>query len=76
MLRLVLDGTEVDLYENESVNLTLQFSDVQNIQSTTGSHPKANDAIIGPTIGAAPAIEEKWCPNKTALCAGTRSMPS
>jgi hypothetical protein len=37
MLRLVLDGTEVDLYENESVNLTLQFSDVQNIQSTTGS---------------------------------------
>ncbi len=37
MLRLILDGTEVDLYENESVNLTLQFADVQNINSSTGS---------------------------------------
>lgn len=37
MLRLLLDGTEVDLYENESVNLTLQFADVQNINSSTGS---------------------------------------
>ena len=37
MLRLVLDGNEMDLYENESVNLTLQFSDVQEINATTGS---------------------------------------
>ena len=37
MLRLVLDGNEMDLYENESVNLTLQFADIQNINATTGS---------------------------------------
>lgn len=37
MLRLVLDGTEIDLYENESVNLTLQFSDVSDINATKGS---------------------------------------
>ena len=37
MLRLLLDGTEIDLYENESVNLTLQFSDVANINATKGS---------------------------------------
>ena len=37
MLRLVLNGTEIDLYENESVNLTLQFSDVSDINATKGS---------------------------------------
>jgi len=28
-------------------------------------------AAIGPTIGPAPAIEEKWCPSKTGALAGT-----
>lgn len=37
MLRLLLDGNEMDLYEDVSVNLTLQFSDVQNVNSPTGS---------------------------------------
>jgi hypothetical protein len=37
MLRLLLDGNEMDLYENESVNLTLQFADIQNINTSTGS---------------------------------------
>ena len=37
MLRLVLDGNEMDLYENESVNLTLQFADIQNINTATGT---------------------------------------
>jgi hypothetical protein len=37
MLRLVLDGNEMDLYDNESVNLTLQFADIQNINTATGT---------------------------------------
>lgn len=37
MLRLLLDGNEMDLYEDVSVNLTLQFANVQNINSSTGS---------------------------------------
>ena len=37
MLRLLLDNTEIDLYENESVNLTLQFSDVRDIAQSAGS---------------------------------------
>ena len=37
MLRLLLDGNEMDLYEDVSVNLTLQFSDVQNVNSPAGS---------------------------------------
>ena len=37
MLRLILNGHLMDLYENESVNLTLQFADIQNINSSAGS---------------------------------------
>ena len=37
MLRLLLDNTEIDLFENESVNLTLQFSDVSDINNSKGS---------------------------------------
>ena len=37
MLRLTLEGHEIDLYEDVSVNLTLQFTDVQNINSPAGS---------------------------------------
>ena len=37
MLRLTLEGNEIDLYEDVSVNLTLQFTDVQNINSPAGS---------------------------------------
>lgn len=38
MLRLLLDGNEMDLYQNESVNLTMQFADVQEINSSLGSY--------------------------------------
>ncbi len=35
-----------------------------------GSQPQMT-AIAGPTIGAAPATEVKWCPNSTCLFVGT-----
>lgn len=37
MLSLVVNSTTVDLYDNESVNLVKQFTDVQNIQSPVSS---------------------------------------
>lgn len=37
MLRVYLNGSLVDLYQDESVNLTLQFTDIQNINATAGS---------------------------------------
>ena len=37
MLRLTLEGHEIDLYEDVSVNLTLQFTDLQNVNSPAGS---------------------------------------
>ena len=38
MLRVYLNGSEVDLYQDESVNLTLQFADIQNINAAAGSY--------------------------------------
>ena len=38
--------------------------------SETGNQPKT-EAIIGPLIGPAPAIDEKWCPIRTAGGAAT-----
>jgi hypothetical protein len=43
--------------------------------SSAGSHPQKT-AIAGPTMGAAPAIEVKWCPQSTCLLVGTKSVPS
>ncbi len=40
-----------------------------------GSHPQMT-AIAGPTIGAAPATDVKWCPNSTCRLVGTKSTPS
>lgn len=37
MLRLTLDGNEIELYENEPVNLSYQFSDIQNINASSSS---------------------------------------
>ena len=37
MLSLLINSATVDLYENESVNLVKQFTDVQNIQSPVSS---------------------------------------
>jgi len=37
MLRLTLEGHEIDLYEDVSVNLTLQFANVQNVNAPAGS---------------------------------------
>ena len=37
MLRLTLAGSEIELYENEPVNLSYQFSDIQNINSSASS---------------------------------------
>jgi len=41
-------------------------------QMIAGTHPQYRHAITGPMIGAAPAIEAKWCPKRIAQClAGT-----
>ena len=42
---------------------------------TAGTHPQYT-AIAGPTIGAAPATDVKWCPHRTYLFVGTKSTPS
>ena len=36
----------------------------------TGTQPKTA-AWIGPLMGPAPAIDEKWCPMRTGALAGT-----
>src|SRR5574344_195796 len=43
--------------------------------NVTGIHPNTA-AWIGPVIGPAPAIDEKWCPSRTDGLAGTKSTPS
>ena len=40
------------------------------IHKVTGSHPNIA-APIGPVIGPAPAMDEKWCPIRTGAFAGT-----
>ena len=46
----------------------------KTVPSTThrkaGSQPQIT-AIAGPTIGAAPATDVKWCPKSTCLFVGT-----
>lgn len=37
MLRLTIDGNEIELYENEPVNLSYQFSNLQEINSSSSS---------------------------------------
>ena len=37
MLRLTLEGNEIELYENEPVNLSYQFSDIQDINASSSS---------------------------------------
>jgi hypothetical protein len=37
MLRLTIDGNEIELYENEPVNLSYQFSNLQDINSSSSS---------------------------------------
>ena len=44
-------------------------------QISAGNHPQIT-AMAGPTIGAAPAIDVKWCPQSTAFDVGTKSIPS
>ena len=41
------------------------------IHSSAGPQPNTSAAVIGPTIGPAPAMELKWCPNTTASGAGS-----
>ena len=41
------------------------------IQVQVGNHPNIEAAMIGPTMGPAPAIEEKWCPKSTEARVGT-----
>ena len=43
--------------------------------NVTGIHPKIA-AWMGPVIGPAPAMDEKWCPSSTDGFAGTKSTPS
>ena len=40
------------------------------IHKNTGSQPQ-HIAIHGPSIGARPAIEVKWCPKRICLLVGT-----
>ena len=40
------------------------------IHNKAGNQPQ-KAAIAGPTIGAAPATDVKWCPNNTCLLVGT-----
>ena len=40
-----------------------------------GSQPHIT-AMAGPTMGAAPATEVKWCPHSTHRLVGTKSTPS
>ena len=44
-------------------------------QSRAGTQPQIT-AMAGPTIGAAPAIEQKWWPNRTCFVQATKSTPS
>src|SRR6056300_773977 len=37
MLRLTIDGNEIELYENEPVNLSYQFTDIQQINASSSS---------------------------------------
>ena len=37
MLRLTIDGNEIELYENEPVNLSYQFSNLQDINSSSSN---------------------------------------
>jgi hypothetical protein len=37
MTQLIIDGQDIDLYESDPINLKYQFTDVNNIQSSTGS---------------------------------------
>jgi hypothetical protein len=44
--------------------------------SSAGTQPQMAPAVIGPTIGAPPAMLEKWCPSSTGFFDGTYSCPS
>lgn len=37
MTQLIIDGQDIDLYDSDPINLKYQFTDVNNIQSSTGS---------------------------------------
>jgi hypothetical protein len=37
MTQLIIDGQNIDLYDSDPINLKYQFTDVNNIQSSTGS---------------------------------------
>ena len=40
------------------------------IHSSAGPHPNTSAALMGPTIGPAPAMELKWCPNTMGVGVG------
>lgn len=56
MLRLTLNGTDIELYENEPVNLSYQFSDIQEINASRSNYSqtfrvpltKKNQDYFGP----------------------------
>ena len=56
MLRLTIDGNEIELYENEPVNLSYQFSNLQEINASSGNYSqtfrvpltKKNQDYFGP----------------------------
>lgn len=56
MLRLTLNGTDIELYENEPVNLAYQFSDIQEINASRSNYSqtfrvpltKKNQDYFGP----------------------------
>ena len=46
-------------------------TDPSTIQMSAGSQPNIAYASMGPTIGPAPAIDEKWWPKRMVGLAGT-----
>ena len=44
-------------------------------QRKAGPHPQIT-ATAGPTMGAAPATDVKWWPQRTSLLVGMKSIPS
>jgi hypothetical protein len=52
---------------NEPKSCTPPMNIVPNTtQNIAGNQPHKITAITGPIIGPAPAIEAKWCPNRTS----------
>lgn len=48
MLRLNVSDVDLDLYQDEAVNLTVQFSDLEGINSPVGSFSQRSACRVRP----------------------------